>query len=99
MLSLDDTRFNGNFRQGAGANAVGDFLLRGDSLDLSRYIPPADPASEPFVLPTAALKALRFRGNVELEQARLDDIEMKGVTVRLLLDEKGLRSASQEKAP
>ena len=36
--------------------------------NIARYIPPTDPASEPFVLPTAALKALLFRGSVELEQ-------------------------------
>ena len=44
------------------------------------------------MLPTAALKALNFRGVLELEQATLDDIVMKGVTLRLLLDEQGLRS-------
>jgi hypothetical protein len=38
------------------------------------------------------LKALKFRGVFELEQATLDDVVMKGVTLRLLLDEQGLRS-------
>ena len=65
----------------------------GDRLDIARYIPPTDPASEPFVLPTAALRALKFRGVLELEEATYDDIVMKGVTLRLLLDEQGLRSA------
>ena len=44
------------------------------------------------MLPTATLKALKFRGEIELEQATLDDIVMKGVTLRLVLDEQGLRS-------
>lgn len=96
-LTLDDTHFSGSFHRSAGDNPVGEFTLRGDSLNISRYIPPTDPASEPFVLPTAMLKALMFRGSVELERATLDDIDMKGVTLRLLLDEKGLRS--QPKAP
>ena len=74
---------------------MGEFALRGDALNLSRYIPPTDPASEPFVLPTATLKALLFRGSVELERATLDDIDMKGVTLRLLLDEQGLRSVAK----
>ena len=52
----------------------------------------SDPASEPFVLPTAMLKALRFRGKFELEQATYADTVMKGVTLRLLLDDQGLRS-------
>jgi AsmA protein len=90
-LTLDDTRFSGSFRRGAGEDPTGVFALRGDTLDIARYIPPPDPASEPFVLPTAALKALKFHGSVELEQARLDDIEMKGVTLRLVLDDQGLR--------
>ena len=77
---------------------MGEFALRGDVLDIARYIPPTDPASEPFVLPTAALKALMFRGSVELERATFDDIEMKGVTLRLLLDENGLRSVAKPEA-
>lgn len=92
-LTLDDTHFTGNFRRGAGESPVGEFVLRGDAIDLARYLPPADPDSEPFVMPTAALKTLKFNGVVELEQATLDDIAMKGVTLRLLLDEQGLRQA------
>jgi AsmA protein len=98
-LTLDDTHFTGSFHRTAGDNPVGEFALRGDVLNISRYIPPTDPASEPFVLPTAALKALMFRGSVELERATLDDIDMKGVTLRLALDEKGLRSQPAREGP
>ena len=91
-LMLDDTHFSGSFHRGSGNAPVGEFALKGDELNISRYVPPTDPASEPFVLPTAMLKALLFRGTVELERATLDDIDMKGVTLRLLLDEQGLRS-------
>jgi hypothetical protein len=91
-LTLDDTHFTGNFQRGAGEDPVGEFALRGDTLNISRYIPPADPASKPFVLPTAMLESLKFRGVLELEKATMDDIVMKGVTLRLLLDEQGLRS-------
>jgi AsmA protein len=96
-LKLDDTSFSGQFQRGAGEGAMGDFALQGDALDIARYIPPPDPASEPFVLPTAMLKALRFRGVVELDQATMNDITMKGVTLRLLLDEQGLRPQPQAK--
>jgi AsmA protein len=96
-LTLDDTHFTGNFRRGAGEDPVGEFALRGDTLNISRYIPPADPASEPFVLPTAMLESLKFRVVLELEQATMDDIVMKGVTLRLLLDEQGLRSVEAPK--
>jgi AsmA protein len=91
-LTLDDTHFTGNFHRGGGEDPLGEFALRGDTLNLSRYVPPTDPDSEPFVLPTATLKALKFRGVFELEQATLDDVVMKGVTLRLLLDEHGLSS-------
>jgi len=94
-LNLDDTHFSGSFHRSAGDNPVGEFALRGDVLNIGRYIPPTDPASEPFVLPTAMLKALMLRGIVELERATLDDIDMKGVTLRLLLDDKGLRSEAK----
>ncbi|HUQ10419.1 MAG TPA: AsmA family protein [Steroidobacteraceae bacterium] len=97
-LTLDDTHLKGSFRRGVGENALGQFSLRGDSLDIARYIPPADPNSEPFVLPTAALKQLQFRGDLQLEQATLGDIAMKGVTLRLLLDEQGLRPMQPETA-
>jgi AsmA protein len=93
-LTLDDTHFTGNFRRGGGEDPLGEFSLRGDTLNLSRYVPPADPDSEPFVLPTTTLKALKFRGVFELEQATLDDVVMKGVTLRLLLDEHGLSSTT-----
>jgi AsmA protein len=98
-LTLDDTHFVGSFRRGAGENAAGDFELRGDSLDIARYIPPPDPDSEPFTLPTAALKQLRFRGTIELAQATLGDVTMKGVTLRLLLDDAGLRAEPTPAAP
>ncbi len=77
---------------------MGDFTLRGDTMNIGRYIPPYDPASEPFVLPAAALKALKFRGVLELEQATYDNIVMKGVTLRLVLDEQGLRSPPAQAA-
>ncbi len=94
-LVLDDTHLAGDVTlhadADAGAPTSGRFALRGDFLDISRYLPPADPASEPFVLPVAALKALKFHGTLELERARLGDVDMKGVTLRLVLDEQGLR--------
>jgi AsmA protein len=95
-LTLDDTHLKGSFQRGAGEQAVGEFALAGDSLDLARYVPPPDPASEPFVLPTALLKSLRFRGTLTLDQATYADTIMKGVTLRLLLDDQGLRSEARK---
>jgi AsmA protein len=97
-FDLDETHFTGSFSRTAGEDALGEFSLSGSSIDIARYIPPTDPASEPFVLPAAALKALRFRGQVHLEHATLDDIDMKDVMLRLLLDEQGLRSVAKPAA-
>lgn len=97
-FDLDDTHFTGSFSRTAGDDALGEFSLSGSTIDIARYIPPTDPDSEPFVLPTAALKALRFRGEVRLAHATLDDIDMKDVTLRLLLDEQGLRSVAKPPA-
>ena len=93
-FDLDETHFTGSFSRTAGEAATGEFALSGTSLDIARYIPPTDPNSAPFVMPTAQLKALRFRGEIRLAQATLDDIDMKDVVLRLLLDEQGLRSVA-----
>jgi AsmA protein len=98
-LLLDDTKFAGHLRMAAAEGTPGEFALRGDRLDVARYLPPPDPASKPFVLPTAMIKALGFRGTVELEQVILGDVDMKGVAIRLLLDEHGLRTAPTPEQP
>lgn len=95
-LVLDDTSFEGLFRLGGRENAIGEFALRGDRIDVERYIPPSDPDSEPFALPTELLKSLRHRGVVELEHAKYGDVEMDGVVLRLVLDEQGLRTEAPE---
>ena len=58
-LTLDDTHFSGHFRRAAGEDPVGEFALRGDTFDIARYIPPPDPASEPFALPSGPRRAAR----------------------------------------
>jgi len=96
-LRLDDSHFTGALKRGAGDDPVSDIRLDGDTLDLARYVPPPDPHSEPFTLPTATLKALKFRGTVQLGEAKYADTLLKGVTIRLLLDEQGLRNVEAPK--
>ena len=96
-LRLDDSRFTGAFRRAAGDDPVASLELQGDTLDIARYVPPTDPNSEPFTLPTAMLKALKFQGTIQLGQATFADTTMKGVTLRLLLDEQGLHQPPAEK--
>jgi hypothetical protein len=94
-LRLDDSRFTGTFSRAAGEDPVASLELSGDSLDVARYVPQPDPNSEPFTLPVAMLKALKFRGTVSLGEATYADTKMKGVTLRLLLDEHGLHQPAE----
>jgi AsmA protein len=96
-LRLDDSRFHGKFQRAPGEDPVAAFELAGDALDIGRYVPPPDPNSEPFRLPTAMLKALKFGGTITLGEANYADTKMKGVTLRLLLDEQGLRQPAAGK--
>jgi AsmA protein len=90
-LRLDDTHFTGKLTRTAGVDPLNEIELSGDSLDIARYVPPPDPDSEPFKLPVEMLKALKFRGTIRLDAATYADTSMKGVTLQLLLDERGLR--------
>jgi len=96
-LRLDDSHFTGRFRRAAGDDPVASLELSGDALDIARYVPPSDPDSEPFKLPTAMLKALKFGGTIALGEATYGDTKMKGVTLKLLLDEQGLHQPEPPK--
>lgn len=80
-LSLDDTRLEGELRW----DGILSFELRGDALDLDRYREPPDPAAEPFVFPGDAFAAWQARGTLSLARARVEGVELEGVTLRLLL--------------
>ena len=96
-LRVDETRFTGKFRRAAGDDPVATFELTGDTLDIARYVPPTDPDSPPFKLPTEMLKALEFGGTLTLGEATYGDTKLKGVTLRLQLDEQGLHQPPAEK--
>jgi hypothetical protein len=97
MLTLDATRLDGWLARAPAG--VLEFELRGNTMDLDRYREPAGTASEPFVFPTATLAALRARGTLTLQGARFNALDLEGVTLRLLLDENGLRGAAPGKSP
>ena len=62
-FDLDDTQFTGSIQPHRGRQCPwANLRCAATCIDIARYIPPTDPASEPFVLPTAELKALMFRG-------------------------------------
>ena len=75
-IVLDDTRLTGRVTRDEG---VIRFSLQGDRMDLGRYLKPEDVESEPFVFPTAALKALRAEGTLDIDEATLEGVKMRGV--------------------
>ncbi len=91
-IVLDDSALSGELRVTLANALLTEFLLDGDRITIDRYLPPADAESEPFVLPTATLRALQARGTLAFAEASLADARMKRVRIRLLLDDKGLRT-------
>ena len=89
-LQLDDTRLGGTIRHG-GESSLTEFTLAGDAIDADRYLPPDSAPGEPFRFPGEALAALRARGTLTFERARLDALQIDGLVLRLRLDAQGLR--------
>ena len=93
-LQLDETRFAGEFARTGVVEPVWTINLRGDRIDLGRYVALEDQSEEPFELPVAALRALRVQGEVSFEQARLAAAEMKGIRLRLGLEDPAISTAT-----
>ncbi|MBK6599644.1 MAG: AsmA family protein [Proteobacteria bacterium] len=88
-LVLDDTSLSGKLTVTLANQPLSEFELQGDRIQLERYLPPEDATSEPFVLPTAALRALQVRGTLGFDAATLEQTRMQRVRIGLLLDEQG----------
>ncbi len=82
-MQLDETTYEGEVTRAAGADSITRFELRGDRIALDRYVRLEDTDSEPFELPTAALKALRVDGALTFTEARIAGAEVKNARIRL----------------
>lgn len=91
-LLLDETRLAGRLERG-GEPPLAQFTLAGNSIDLDRYLEPEGTPGEPFRFPGEALGALRARGSLTFDTAIFDALKFEGLTLRLLLDERGLHGA------
>lgn len=58
------------------------FALRADQVDFARYLTQAK-EQKPLELPVSALRALRARGTLELERARIDGTTLKDVRLQV----------------
>lgn len=81
-IVLDDTRLTGRLQRGPAADAVVEFDLRGDRIDLARYLEPDDVESEPFTFPLSLLRALPARGVLVLEEAEIGEVVAREITLR-----------------
>jgi AsmA protein len=94
-LQLDETRFAGEFTRTGVVEPVWTINLRGDRIDLGRYVKLEDKSDVPFELPVAALRALRVQGEVTFDEATLATAQMKGVRLRLGLEDPAISTAAQ----
>lgn len=89
VIQLDDTRFSGSLSVPRGAMGAYQFDLKGDSIDLNRYMEPTDGAaasggSDAAVeIPADLIRPLNGRGQLVIEKATLGDIEFENITLGL----------------
>jgi hypothetical protein len=82
-LLLDETTYDGEVTRAAGAASILRLRLHGDRIALDRYVRLADTNSEPFELPTAALKALRLDGALTFAEAQIAGARVRNARIRL----------------
>jgi AsmA protein len=94
-VDLDETHFSGEASRSADEKPLWTFRLHGNKIGLSRYLSIEDKSNKPFELPVRALRALRVQGELTFEQAWIGEAQMKGVRIRLELQDGKLRTASK----
>lgn len=86
-IQLDDTRLRGAARLPLGKAALSTFELKGDDMNLDRYLRPADQPGEPFELPVEWLRSLRVQGVVSFDEVKLRGAKVRGARFKLETDE------------
>ena len=94
-VDIDETHFSGEAARSAEEDPLWTFQLHGNRIGLSRYLAIEDKSNKPFELPVRALRALRVQGELTFEQAWIGEAQMKGVRIRLELEDGKLRTASK----
>jgi AsmA protein len=93
-LQLDETTFKGEIIRSAGTEPTWTFDLRGDRIDLGRYLITEDTSDKPFELPVEALRALHAQGTLTFDQATFAHAQMKNARLRVLMADGQLRTTS-----
>ncbi len=94
-VTLDETHFSGELTRSADEKPLWTFALHGDKIGLNRYIAIEDKSKEPFELPVEALRALQVQGELTFEQAWLGPAQMRGVKLRVELEDGKVRTAAK----
>ncbi len=81
--TIDATRLTGWVARSGGTPAVVRFMLRGDDIDLTRYVVKSSPRGKPFRLPVRALEALHAEGTLELARAEFDGTRMRNIRLQV----------------
>lgn len=91
-ITIDDTTFAGSLSLPTDAAGAFEFELRGDTIDLNRYMaPPVEDESAatqddqlpPVEIPVDLIKALNLRGQMELESVVMGPLQLDQVKVGL----------------
>jgi AsmA protein len=84
-IHIDQTVLGGQLGRSKEPQPIWTFNLQGDRIVLDRYTDLEQTDTEPFELPTDALRALRARGVISFSEAQLAEARMKEVRLRLEL--------------
>ncbi|MDJ0711266.1 MAG: AsmA family protein [Woeseiaceae bacterium] len=89
-IAVDDTTFTGKMTVPYASNGRFFLDLTGDTLDLNRYMAPADEAAAdaggdevPVEIPADLIKPLNARGDFRINTVKLGAMQLDNVTVRL----------------
>lgn len=89
-IKMDDTSFTGALSIPISATGSYQFDLVGDSIDLARYMEPADDSASPggdeavpIEIPVELIRPLNARGKIRLERASLGTIIFENIDVGL----------------
>lgn len=96
-IVLDDTSFTGKLSIARGTSGTISVELAGDSMDLGRYMAPADESegtgaeSAPTEVPADLIRALNMRGRLALEEVLLGGMTFSAVSFGLNVSNDRLR--------
>jgi AsmA protein len=80
---LDSTTLTGWAARSASPDPIWTFALRADQVDFGRYLTQPKEQKPPPQLSVRALQALRVRGTLELDRARIDGTTLRDVRLQV----------------